>query len=391
MIQRFIENVVEPGDIGHDPDREARRARAKAHGVALAGLGLIVALALILSMKLAGYAAITYTHLIVAVVVTAVVQTSLWAIPRLRLDRFLPGDPHYLFTPMLGAVALLGLYMYFAPELRLLVLVGWFVALLFLAGLGGFVEVLVLSAMMAAVYLLVSVVLYRQGVQIRLGFDASVSALLFVLSMYAGVVFERLRRDRLEARELRTRLAALALTDALTELPNRRHFEQRLEVELDRVRRYGGRCTIALLDVDWFKHYNDTLGHPAGDVVLKELAVVMRRELRMHDLVARYGGEEFAVIMVNTDRQEAVQAVERLRTVVERYPFRDREVQPGGRVTVSGGLASFPEDAHRREELLRRVDKALYAAKRAGRNQIRVAADLDADMDTAGPPEVSPA
>jgi len=391
VIQRFIENVVEPGDIGHDPDREARRARAKAHGVALAGLGLIVALALILSMKLAGYAAITYTHLIVAVVVTAVVQTSLWAIPRLRLDRFLPGDPHYLFTPMLGAVALLGLYMYFAPELRLLVLVGWFVALLFLAGLGGFVEVLVLSAMMAAVYLLVSVVLYRQGVQIRLGFDASVSALLFVLSMYAGVVFERLRRDRLEARELRTRLAALALTDALTELPNRRHFEQRLEVELDRVRRYGGRCTIALLDVDWFKHYNDTLGHPAGDVVLKELAVVMRRELRMHDLVARYGGEEFAVIMVNTDRQEAVQAVERLRTVVERYPFRDREVQPGGRVTVSGGLASFPEDAHRREELLRRVDKALYAAKRAGRNQIRVAADLDADMDTAGPPEVSPA
>ncbi len=391
MIQRFIENVVEPGDIGHDPDREARRARAKAHGVALAGLGLIVALALILSMKLAGYAAITYTHLIVAVVVTAVVQTSLWAIPRLRLDRFLPGDPHYLFTPMLGAVALLGLYMYFAPELRLLVLVGWFVALLFLAGLGGFVEVLVLSAMMAAVYLLVSVVLYRQGVQIRLGFDASVSALLFVLSMYAGVVFERLRRDRLEARELRTRLAALALTDALTELPNRRHFEQRLEVELDRVRRYGGRCTIALLDVDWFKHYNDTLGHPAGDVVLKELAVVMRRELRMHDLVARYGGEEFAVIMVNTDRQEAVQAVERLRTVVERYPFRDREVQPGGRVTVSGGLASFPEDAHRREELLRRVDKALYAAKRAGRNQIRVAADLDADTDTAGPPEVSPA
>jgi diguanylate cyclase (GGDEF)-like protein len=388
VIQRFIENVVEPGDAGHDPDREAWRARAKAHGVALAGLGLIVALALVLVMKLAGYSGITYTRLIIAFAATAVVQTSLWAIPRLRLDRYLPGDPHYLFTPMLGAVALLGLYMFFAPELRLLMLVGWFVALLFLAGLGGFVEVLVLSAMMAAVYLLVSVVLYRQGVPVRLGFDANVSGLLFVLSMYAGVVFERLRRDRLEARELRIRLAALALTDALTELPNRRHFEQRLEVELDRVRRYGGRLTIALLDVDWFKHYNDTLGHPAGDIVLRELAVVMRRELRMHDLVARYGGEEFAVIMVNTDRQEAVQAIERLRSVVERYPFRDRDVQPEGRVTVSAGLASFPEDADRREQLLGQVDKALYAAKRAGRNQIRVAADLDANADD-GPPEVS--
>lgn len=385
-----MENVVEPGEVGRDPDREAWRARAKAHGVALAGLGLMVALALMLAMKLAGYSDITYAHLLLAAAATAAVQTSLWAVPRLRLDRHLPGDPHYLFTPMLGAVALLGLYMYFAPELRLLMLVGWFVALLFLAGLGGFVEVLVLSAMMAAVYLLVAVVLQRQGVQVRLGFDASVAALLFVLSMYAGVVFERLRRDRLEARELRMRLAALALTDALTELPNRRHFEQRLEVELDRVRRYGGRCTVALLDVDWFKHYNDTLGHPAGDIVLKELAVVMRRELRMHDLVARYGGEEFAVIMVNTDRQEAVQAIERLRSVVERYPFRDREVQPSGRVTVSAGLASFPEDADRREQLLRAVDKALYAAKHAGRNQIRVAADLNAGLD-GGPPEVSSA
>lgn len=390
MIQRFIENVVEPGDIGHDPDQDAWRALAKAHGVALAGLGLVVALALVLVMKLAGYCEITYTRLIIAFVATVVVQTSLWAIPRLRLDRYLPGDPHYLFTPMLGAVALLGLYMYFAPELRLFLLIGWFVALLFLAGLGGFVEVLVLSAMMAAVYLLVAVILFRQGASVRLGFDASVSGLLFVLSMYAGVVFERLRRDRLEARELRHRLAALALTDALTELPNRRHFEQRLEVELDRVRRYGGRCTIALLDVDWFKHYNDTLGHPAGDIVLKELAVVMRRELRMHDLVARYGGEEFAVIMVNTDPDEAIQAIERLRTVVERYPFRDRDVQPEGRVTVSAGLASFPEDADRREQLLRQVDRALYAAKRAGRNQLRLAGDLDRDENEA-PPEVAPA
>jgi len=82
--------------------------------------------------------------------------------------------------------------------------------------------------------------------------------------------------------------------------------------------------------------------------------------------------------MVNTDREEAVQAIERLRQVVERYPFRDRDIQPEGRVTVSAGIASFPDDADRREQLLRQVDKALYAAKGAGRNQIRVAADLTA-------------
>ena len=351
-----------------------QRLEAKARGVALASLGLGMALLLMLGMRVAGLTRMSYEDWVLAAAVTAAVQTTLFVMARTGLAESIPFDRHYLYTPLLGAMLLLALYMFMAPELRYIILLGWFVALLFMAGLGGFHATVVLSGIMTLGYFAVGVLLYGGGYGITLGFEAGVAVAVFAISMYAGVVFERLRADRLENRDLRHRLADMALTDPLTGLPNRRHFEEVLRAELDRVRRYGGHCAVAMVDVDFFKHYNDTVGHLAGDIALRELADVMRRELRLHDMVARFGGEEFALLMINANMDEARPILERLRVDVQEHAFRQRDIQPLGRLTVSAGLAIAPDHGATYEDVLKRADDALYRAKREGRNRIRVAA-----------------
>lgn len=353
----------------------SQKAEIKARGVVLATGGLATALLLMLGMRALELTVLSYQDWLWAATGTALIQGILLFIAWRGLDRYIPGDHHFLFAPFVGALLLLALYTYLAPELRFIILLGWFVALLFMAGLGGFRSVVALSALMCGAYFLVSVAVERQGYPLSLTFEGAVATSVFILSVYAGVVFERLRAERLEMRELRKRLSAMALTDPLTQLPNRRHFEEVLNAELDRVRRYGGRCSVAMVDVDFFKHYNDSVGHLAGDTVLRELADVMRRELRLHDMVARYGGEEFALIMINAGKRHALPVLERLRLDVQEYPFRHRDIQPTGRVTVSAGLAAFPEDGTTYEELMKQADDALYDAKRSGRNQVRLASE----------------
>ncbi len=357
--------------------KEERRQEIRARGVALATGGLATALLLILGMRMLGLSGIGYEDWLWAAVGTAVVQGALLFVAVRGYDRRIPGDPHYLYTPLLGAMALLAMYMYLAPELRFMILLGWFVALLFMAGLGGFKAVVSLSGFMVLGYLAVGWILHRQGYPLSLAFDGGVGGSVFVISVYAGVVFERLRAERQEMRDLRLRLADMALTDPLTGLPNRRHFEQVLRAELDRVRRYGGECSVAIGDVDFFKHYNDKLGHLAGDRALRELADVMRRELRLHDMVARFGGEEFSMVMINAGKDEALPILERVRAEVEDHPFRQRDIQPTGRLTISAGLAAFPDDGTTYEQILGSADEALYAAKHAGRNQVQVAGETE--------------
>lgn len=352
---------------------DSQKAQIKARGVALATAGLATALLLMLGMRALQLTVLSSEGWLWAATATALVQGVLLFVAWRGLDRYVPGDPHFLYTPLLGALLLLALYTYLAPELRFIILLGWFVALLFMAGLGGFRAVVSLSALMCSGYFLIGFAVEREGFPLSLTFEAAVAGSVFILSVYAGIVFERLRSDRIEMRELRERLSAMALTDALTQLPNRRHFEDVLHAELDRVRRYGGRCSVAMVDVDFFKHYNDTLGHLAGDTVLRELSDVMRRELRLHDMVARYGGEEFAILMINADKMHALPVLQRLCADVQEYPFRHRDIQPAGRITVSAGLASFPEDGTTYEELMQKADDALYEAKRSGRNQVHLA------------------
>lgn len=356
---------------------DSQRAQIKARGVLLATGGLGTALLLILGMRMLDLTVVSYAAWLWAAAATVLVQALLFLCAWRGLDRYIPGDPHFLYTPLVGAVLLLAFYTYLAPELRFIILLGWFVALLFTAGLGGFRSVVSLSALMGVSYFIVGVAVERRGYPLSLTFEAAVAISVVVISIYAGFVFERLRAERYEMRELRRRLSTMALTDPLTQLPNRRHFEQVLNAELDRVHRYGGECSVAMIDVDYFKHYNDAVGHMAGDTALRELADVMRRELRLHDMIARFGGEEFAALMINTGPDKALEILERLRADVQEHPFRNRDIQPTGRLTVSAGLASFPVHGTTYEELMKTADDALYAAKRAGRNRVRSAGSPD--------------
>jgi diguanylate cyclase (GGDEF)-like protein len=166
-----------------------------------------------------------------------------------------------------------------------------------------------------------------------------------------------------------------SIIDDLTGVRSRGHFDARLSQEIGRVRRYSARSiSLVMLDLDHFKLVNDTHGHPAGDEVLKATAAVLQETVRAVDLVARYGGEEFAVILIEIDRESALEVAGRLR-----QKLADVVVKVNGKelkVTGSFGVACFPDDAEDRRSLIEAADAALYRAKSEGRNRVCMAPSL---------------
>lgn len=155
--------------------------------------------------------------------------------------------------------------------------------------------------------------------------------------------------------------------DGLTGLYTHRYFQETLANELSRARRFKYPVCLVMLDIDHFKRYNDTFGHPEGDIVLKTIAGIIKHNVRSYDTVARYGGEEITIILPYTMREKAKPLAERIRREVALYPFKGaKEVK----VTISIGLASYPDNAHTRQEIIQRADQALYLAKEGGRNRI---------------------
>ena len=177
----------------------------------------------------------------------------------------------------------------------------------------------------------------------------------------AGLLVGRLR-DRVGM--LIERLGEAAVSDPLTGLPNRRGFEQSMQLELERAGRSRQPLSLIIGDVDWFKRVNDDHGHVEGDSVLKRLGAILERSKRRADVAARIGGEEFAVVAADTDEPGAYMLAERLRTEVERS-FAGRPAA----VTISFGIASFPGHGESLDDLSRAADEALYAAKGLGRNR----------------------
>jgi diguanylate cyclase (GGDEF)-like protein len=173
---------------------------------------------------------------------------------------------------------------------------------------------------------------------------------------------EELEKDRQALRELSAR-------DPLTGLSNHREFFRLLREETQRSQRYRHPLSLLMIDLDYFKRVNDTYGHPAGDRVLCAVAGIIRRELRQVDHVARYGGEEFAVILPETAVSEALAIASRIRQAVAARPLAISEGE-GVELTISIGLAVFPDDAAAEEGLVEQADQALYAAKAAGRNRV---------------------
>jgi diguanylate cyclase (GGDEF)-like protein len=166
-----------------------------------------------------------------------------------------------------------------------------------------------------------------------------------------------------------------AVTDALTGLFNRRHMQAVLADERRRAERYGHVLSVIMLDVDGFKVYNDTYGHPQGDVLLKQLAEILRESVRNVDIIGRYGGEEFIIVMPETSKDEAYQTAERLRNAVANSVFPGTPGENGTteRKTISLGVASFPIDTDDAHTLVSKADQALYRAKHTGRNRTIVA------------------
>ncbi len=178
---------------------------------------------------------------------------------------------------------------------------------------------------------------------------------------------ERSLRYALKLGETLEALRRLATRDQLTGLFNRREFERILTEEEERSRRFGHALSLLMVDIDRFKWINDTHGHPVGDAVLREVARRLADEVRSVDRVARFGGEEFAVVLMEADRNTAFEMARRLCAAIEGEPVMANETLPLN-VTVSAGAASLPDDAKTGEALVAAADKALYAAKGAGRN-----------------------
>jgi diguanylate cyclase (GGDEF)-like protein len=203
-------------------------------------------------------------------------------------------------------------------------------------------------------------------------FSREDAQLLWILSLVAESM---LARDYSNETLLR-----FAFTDFLTGLKTRGYFEQQLDLELARAERRGTQVAILMIDIDHFKRLNDTYGHQAGDIVLRDIAAILTRDLREIDTAARYGGEEFILLLPETDLQGAKLVAHRLRHAVEHASFfTGARGQAGGEsehITISIGVALFPEEAIFKSDLLEASDAALYEAKARGRNRVVPFADI---------------
>nr|WP_207747554.1 PleD family two-component system response regulator [Pelagibacterium limicola] len=181
----------------------------------------------------------------------------------------------------------------------------------------------------------------------------------------------QIRRYRytVELRESLSSTMQMAVIDELTGLYNRRYFERHLSISLTKAKEQDREMAVMLLDIDYFKSVNDTYGHDVGDVVLKEFALRLQRNIRGVDLACRFGGEEFVVLMPDTDTRQALHVAERVRLAMAQYGFKVGIEKPLD-ITVSVGLAFNEFETDTPESLIKRADLALYAAKRAGRNRV---------------------
>jgi diguanylate cyclase (GGDEF)-like protein len=206
----------------------------------------------------------------------------------------------------------------------------------------------------------------------RSGTEAFAAEEVELLAAVADQAAMAIQNARLHAETV-----ALSITDALTGLANRRHLFRQLEQEVARAARFRTDVSLVMMDLDHFKDLNDAAGHVAGDAVLREVAEVLRGQVRRVDVVARYGGEEFCLVLPQVSKPDALEVAEKLRRSIAEHPFG---TAGPGVITASAGVAHLPTDATTLEGLLEAADAALYASKRRGRNRITA---FQPDLDKA--------
>lgn len=213
--------------------------------------------------------------------------------------------------------------------------------------------------------------------------DVVVSSIFFLGACFVLLVCMLAHGTVKDVKRIAT-LEAETITDPLMEIYNRRYLERRLEEEFARARRYGFPFSLLLLDIDHFKRVNDERGHPAGDLVLKEIGEILKKTVRNVDVPARYGGEEVTILLPHTPDADAIILAERIRRTIEDHPF------PAGsgiplRCTVSIGIATMTPECAKADQLLQMADTAMYRAKQEGRNRTVVFRCGKETVGTAGP------
>jgi diguanylate cyclase (GGDEF)-like protein len=161
-----------------------------------------------------------------------------------------------------------------------------------------------------------------------------------------------------------------AHTDSLTRLWNHGYFQNAISESLKNARLQKTPAVLAMIDLDNFKAYNDILGHQKGDVALREVASIIKKSTRSQDIACRYGGEEFAIIMPQISKSDSMHALERLRAAIEKTFMRIDKKTSYPPLTISAGISFFPDDAQKKEDLIKKADEALYAAKNLGKNRV---------------------
>ncbi len=205
----------------------------------------------------------------------------------------------------------------------------------------------------------------------RTGEEFAVQISIAKVQLESGIEMTAIVRDVSENARLMAELHATAFSDSLTGLASRRRFNEALDSEIKRARRHAHPLSVLTIDIDHFKRINDTHGHPAGDVVLGAVGRLIGRTVRTTDIAARVGGEEFAVLLPETGTDGALLLAERIRAAVEELSLTDRRGAPLP-ISVSLGVASMDPASATAEELLSEADRALYAAKRSGRNRVEL-------------------
>lgn len=191
---------------------------------------------------------------------------------------------------------------------------------------------------------------------------------LSLIAAETGIAIEKAR--------LYERMEQMSVTDGLTGVANRRYFDMRFHDELLKAKRYSLPLSVTLMDIDNFKSFNDTYGHAVGDEVLKAVARNLKSNVRETDLVARYGGEEFIIVSPDCETDKAGTTADRLRQNLEQMEVYGNEEYPSLKITMSLGVANYPDDSQAEEALLKAADDALYASKKSGRNQVTIYRNL---------------